>query len=208
MRGEKSAATTRCPPRASGMANDPAPHPISSTDSPGRICASSKNACAYGCVSRGRKCLALASQYEGSSAGRRCRCSSIHSSFQSVSNSRDRIAPPLKTRGACHRAPNSIPRKNRTHATTAVPPRRTLPGAADLRGRCCSSGEHSQGPPRVPHAKESPVGSPSCAGLFERRTLTVLPAVERKPSSSASWAAPGSVRRGGRTRCRRGGSPA
>jgi len=54
MAGEKSAAITGCLSCASGIAIDPAPHPISSTDSPGFNANSFIKSRAYGAVSSGR----------------------------------------------------------------------------------------------------------------------------------------------------------
>ena len=90
---EKSAATTRCPDRVSGTASDPAPHPMSSTLSPGRTSASFRKSRAYGCVSRGRKCRARAFQKSGESGDLRTRCNFFHSPFQSVSSNVARTGP-------------------------------------------------------------------------------------------------------------------
>ena len=89
--GEKSAAITGCPACASGIAIDPAPHPISSTDSPGWSANSSIKSRAYGAVSSGRKCRALLSHSKESSARCRAACKRIHSSFQSTESSSERI---------------------------------------------------------------------------------------------------------------------
>ena len=93
MAGEKSAAITGCPACASGIAIDPAPHPISSTDSPGSNASSLIKSCAYGAVSNGRKCRALLSHSKESSARCRAACKRIHSSFQSTESSSERISP-------------------------------------------------------------------------------------------------------------------
>ena len=91
--GEKSAAITGCPACANGMAIDPAPHPISSTDSAGWSANSSIKSRAYGAVSSGRKCRALLSHSKESSARCRAACKRIHSSFQSVESSSERFSP-------------------------------------------------------------------------------------------------------------------
>ena len=89
--GEKSAAITGCPSCASGIAIDPAPHPISSTDSPGFNANSFIKSRAYGAVSSGRKCRARLSHSKESSARRRPACRCIHSPFQSAESSSERI---------------------------------------------------------------------------------------------------------------------
>ncbi len=93
MAGEKSAAITECPSCASGIAIDPAPHPISSTDSPGFNANSFIKSRAYGAVSSGRKCRARLSHSKGSSARCRSACKRIHSSFQSAERSSERASP-------------------------------------------------------------------------------------------------------------------
>ena len=91
MAGEKSAAITGCPSCASGIAIDPAPHPISSTDSPGFNANSFIKSRAYGAVSSGRKCRALLSHSKESSVRCRAACRRIHSPFQSAESSSERI---------------------------------------------------------------------------------------------------------------------
>ncbi len=93
MAGEKSAAITGCPSCASGIAIDPAPHPISSTDSPGFNANSFIKSRAYGAVSSGRKCRALLSHSKESSARCRAACRRIHSPFQSAESSSERFSP-------------------------------------------------------------------------------------------------------------------
>ena len=93
MAGEKSAAITECPSCARGIAIDPAPHPISSTDSPGLSASSFIKSRAYGAVSSGRKCRALLSHSKESSARCRAACICIHSWFQSVESSSERFSP-------------------------------------------------------------------------------------------------------------------
>ena len=93
MAGEKSAAITGCPSCASGIAIDPAPHPISSTDSPGFNANSFIKSRAYGAVSSGRKCRALLSHSKESSARCRAACRRIHSPFQSAESSSERESP-------------------------------------------------------------------------------------------------------------------
>ena len=93
MAGEKSAAITGCPSCASGIAIDPAPHPISSTDSPGFNASSFIKSRAYGAVSSGRKCRARLSHSKESSARRRPACKRIHSPFQSAERSSERTSP-------------------------------------------------------------------------------------------------------------------
>ena len=91
MAGEKSAAITGCPSCASGIAIDPAPHPISSTDSPGFNASNFIKSRAYGAVSNGRKCRARLSHSKESSARCRAACKRIHSPFQSAESSSERI---------------------------------------------------------------------------------------------------------------------
>lgn len=93
MAGEKSAAITGCPSCASGIAIDPAPHPISSTDSPGSRASNFIKSRAYGAVSSGRKCRARLSHSKESSARRRLACRRIHSPFQSAESRSERISP-------------------------------------------------------------------------------------------------------------------
>ena len=93
MAGEKSAAITGCPSCASGIAIDPAPHPISSTDSPGFNANSFIKSRAYGAVSSGRKCRARLSHSKESSARCRAACRRIHSPFQSAESSSERVSP-------------------------------------------------------------------------------------------------------------------
>ena len=93
MAGEKSAAITGCPSCASGIAIDPAPHPISSTDSPGFNANSFIKSRAYGAVSSGRKCRARLSHSKESSARHRSACRRIHSPFQSAESRSERISP-------------------------------------------------------------------------------------------------------------------
>ena len=91
--GEKSAAITGCPSCASGIAIDPAPHPISSTYSPGFNASSFIKSRAYGAVSSGRKCRARLSHSKESSARHRPACKRIHSPFQSAERSSERASP-------------------------------------------------------------------------------------------------------------------
>ena len=84
--GEKSAAYTSWPARASGTASVPEPHPMSNTVSPPSSCARSMNARAYGEVPQVlAKLGARLSQYAESSARRRAFCASIHAWRQSTS---------------------------------------------------------------------------------------------------------------------------
>ncbi len=126
--GEKSAAITGCPACASGMAIDPAPHPISSTDSPGFNANSFIKSRAYGAVSSGRKCRARLSHSKESSARRRPACRRIHSPFQSAERSSERIKssatghPPhnKKATPPKRRAATSIYQKEPIQRQTAV----------------------------------------------------------------------------------------
>ena len=93
MAGEKSAAITGCPSCASGIAIDPAPHPISSTDSPGFNASNFIKSRAYGAVSSGRKCRARLSHSKESSARCRAACRRIHSPFQSAESNSERASP-------------------------------------------------------------------------------------------------------------------
>ena len=133
MAGEKSAAITGCPSCASGIAIDPAPHPISSTDSPGFNANSLIKSRAYGAVSNGRKCRARLSHSKESSARRRSACICIHSRFQSVESSSERFSPsatgqPPSNKKATppkRRAATSIyQKKNRSNAKPPHQPRR------------------------------------------------------------------------------------
>ena len=126
--GEKSAAITGCPSCASGIAIDPAPHPISSTDSPGFNANSFIKSRAYGAVSSGRKCRALLSHSKESSARRRPACKRIHSPFQSAERSSERIEssatghPPhnKKATPPKRRAATSIYQKEPIQRQTAI----------------------------------------------------------------------------------------
>ena len=131
MAGEKSAAITGCPACASGIAIDPAPQPISSTDSPGWSTNSFIKSRAYGAVSNGRKCRALLSHSKESSARRRPACKRIHSWFQSVESSSERAPssttghPPHNKKAAPpkRRAATSIyQKKNRSNAKPSYQP--------------------------------------------------------------------------------------
>ena len=127
--GEKSAAITGCPSCASGIAIDPAPHPISSTDSPGWSANSLIKSCAYGAVSSGRKCRALLSHSKESSARCRAACKRIHSSFQSTESSSERTkssatghpphnkkaAPPKEKSRNQHISERTVPTPNHRH---------------------------------------------------------------------------------------------
>ena len=115
------------------MAIDPAPHPISSTDSPGFNANSFIKSRAYGAVSRGRKCRARLSHSKESSARRRPACICIHSRFQSVESSSERFSPsttgqPPSNKKATppkRRAATSIyQKKNRSNAKPPHQPRR------------------------------------------------------------------------------------
>ena len=124
--GEKSAAITGCPACASGIAIDPAPHPISSTDSPGWSANNFIKSRAYGAVSSGRKCRALLSHSNESSARCRAACRRIHSSFQSTESSSERTkssatghpphskkaAPPKKKSRNQHISERTVPTPN------------------------------------------------------------------------------------------------
>ena len=116
MAGEKSAAITGCPACASGIAIDPAPQPISSTDSPGWSTNSFIKSRAYGAVSNGRKCRALLSHSKESSARRRPACKRIHSWFQSVESSSERA--PSSTTGHPPHNKKAAPPKRR--AATSI----------------------------------------------------------------------------------------
>ena len=115
------------------MAIDPAPHPISSTDSPGSRASNFIKSRAYGAVSSGRKCRARLSHSKESSARRRSACRRIHSPFQSAERSSERIKssatghPPhnKKATPPKRRAATSIyQKKNRSNAKPPHQPRR------------------------------------------------------------------------------------
>ena len=113
MAGEKSAAITECPSCASGIAIDPAPHPISSTDSPGLSASSFIKSRAYGAVSSGRKCRALLSHSKESSARCRAACICIHSWFQSVESSSERFSPSTTGQPPSNKKSDSSQKKSR-----------------------------------------------------------------------------------------------
>ena len=129
MAGEKSAAITGCPACASGIAIDPAPHPISSTDSPGSRASNFIKSRAYGAVSNGRKCRARLSHSKESPARCRAACKRIHSSFQSAESSSERISPSAtghlphdkKATPPKRRAATSIYQKEPFQRQTAAP---------------------------------------------------------------------------------------
>ena len=123
MAGEKSAAITECPSCASGIAIDPAPHPISSTDSPGLSASSFIKSRAYGAVSSGRKCRARLSHSKESSARCRAACRRIHSPFQSAESSSERVSP--STTGQPPSNKKATPPKRR--AATSIYQKRTVP---------------------------------------------------------------------------------
>ncbi len=127
--GEKSAAITGCPSCASGIAIDPAPHPISSTDSPGFNANSFIKSRAYGAVSSGRKCRALLSHSKESSARRRLVCRRIHSWFQSVESSSERFSPSTTGQPPSNKKSDSSQKKSRnqhiSERTDPTPNRRT-----------------------------------------------------------------------------------
>ncbi len=123
MAGEKSAAITGCPSCASGIAIDPAPHPISSTDSLGSSANSFIKSRAYGAVSSGRKCRARLSHSKESSARCRAACRRIHSPFQSAESSSERVSP--STTGQPPSNKKATPPKRR--AATSIYQKRTVP---------------------------------------------------------------------------------
>ena len=229
MAGEKSAANTGCPSCASGIAIDPAPHPISSTDSPGFNANSFIKSRAYGAVSSGRKCRALLSHSKESSARRRPACKRIHSPFQSAENSSERASP--STTGQPPSNKKAAPPKRR--AATSIYQKEPIQRQTAVSTMWCRSEATATGiePNRGPVVRE-----PRGGQIYKvdrefrtsRRALNVLSVRVRTvragdliylpspgllasypwASSSVSSAEPGSVHHGGQARCRRWGSPA
>lgn len=129
---------TRCPDRVSGTASDPAPHPMSSTLSPGRTSASFRKSRAYGRVSRGRKCRARAFQKSGESGDLRTRCNFFHSSFQSVSSNVARTGPsPVQPQSPTRSALSFLPSCRHGRVPRRPHPRALRPaGSVRLQGIC------------------------------------------------------------------------
>ena len=190
--GEKSAAITGCPARASGIAIDPAPHPISSTDSPGSSASSFIKSRAYGAVSDGRKCRARLSHSKGSSARCRSACKRIHSSFQSAERSSERASPsttgqPPSNKKATppkRRAATSIyQKKNRSNAKPPYQPsgagaKQLQPGQNPTEVPLCGSpgeGKYIRSIASSARAGEHLMCSPCESGLSEQATLYICP---------------------------------
>ena len=200
MAGEKSAAITGCPACASGIAIDPAPHPISSTDSPGWSASNFIKSRAYGAVSNGRKCRALLSHSKESSARCRAACKRIHSSFQSTESSSERAKssatghPPHNKKAAPpkRRAATSIyQKKNRSNAKPPYQP--SGAGAKQLQSGqnptevplCGSPGEgkYIRSIASSARAGEHLMCSPCESGLSEQVTLYICPPRGSSPES-------------------------
>ena len=198
--GEKSAAITGCPACASGIAIDPAPHPISSTDSPGWSASSFTKSRAYGAVSSGRKCRALLSHSKEPSARCRAACRRIHSSFQSTESSSERASssttgqPPHNKKAAPpkRRAATSIyQKKNRSNAKP--PYQQSGAGAKQLQSGqnptevplCGSPGEgkYIRSIASSARAGEHLMCSPCESGLSEQATLYICPPRGSSPVS-------------------------
>ena len=173
------------------MAIDPAPHPISSTDSPGFNANSFIKSRAYGAVSSGRKCRALLSHSEESSARRRPACICIHSRFQSVESSSERFSPsttgqPPSNKKATppkRRAATSIYQKEPIQRQTAVPAKwcrseATAKGIEPNRGpvvREPRGGKYIRSIASSARAGEHLMCSPCESGLSEQATLYICP---------------------------------
>ena len=212
------------------MAIDPAPHPISSTDSPGFNANSFIKSQAYGAVSSGRKCRARLSHSKESSARRRSACRRIHSRFQSVESSSERFSPsatgqPPSNKKATppkRRAATSIYQKEPIQRQTVIP-------AKWSRSEATATGIEPNRGPVVREPRGGQIYKVDREFRTSRRALNVLsvrvrtvragdliclppgggaPRQSPSASSSASSAAPGNVHRDGQARCRRWGSPA
>ena len=211
------------------MAIDPAPHPISSTDSPGFNANSFIKSRAYGAVSSGRKCRARLSHSKESSARRRPACRRIHSPFQSAERSSERIKssatghPPhnKKATPPKRRAATSIYQKEPIQRQTVIP-------AKWSRSEATATGIEPNRGPVVREPRGGQIYKVDREFRTSRRALNVLSVRVRTvragdliylpspgllasypwTSSSASSAVPGSVHHGGQARCRRWGSPA
>ena len=189
--GEKSAAITGCPSCASGIAIDPAPHPISSTDSPGSSANSFIKSRAYGAVSSGRKCRARLSHSKESSARRRPACKRIHSPFQSAESSSERASPSTTGQPPSNKKatpPKEEPqpayiRKNRSNAKPPYRPcsagaKQLQPGWNSTEIPMCGSpgeGKYIRSIASSARAGEHLMCSPSESGLSEQATLYICP---------------------------------
>ena len=190
--GEKSAAITGCPTCASGIAIDPAPHPISSTDSPGWSANSSIKSRAYGAVSNGRKCRALLSHSKESSARCRAACRRIHSSFQSTESSSERTkssatghpphnkkaAPPKKKSRNQHISERTVPTPNHRHQPGWAEAKRLPKGQNPTEVPLCGSpgeGKYIRSIASSARAGEHLMCSPCESGLSEQATLYICP---------------------------------
>ncbi len=182
------------------MAIDPAPHPISSTDSPGFNANSFIKSRAYGAVSSGRKCRARLSHSKESSARRRPACRRIHSPFQSAERSSERIKssatghPPhnKKATPPKRRAATSIyQKKNRSNAKPPSQPRRAgakqlPPGQNPTEVPLCGSpgeGKYIRSIASSARAGEHLMCSPCESGLSEQATLYICPHRGSSPES-------------------------
>ena len=200
MAGEKSAAITGCPACASGIAIDPAPHPISSTDSPGWSANSSIKSRAYGAVSNGRKCRALLSHSKESSARCRAACKRIHSSFQSTESSSERIkssatghpphnkkaAPPKKKSRNQHISERTVPTPNRPHNQGGQERSDCHTGQNPTEVPMCGSpgeGKYIRSIASSAPAGEHLMCSPCESGLSEQATLYICPPRGSSPES-------------------------
>ena len=202
MAGEKSAAITGCPACASGIAIDPAPHPISSTDSPGWSANSFIKSRAYGAVSSGRKCRALLSHSKESSARCRAACKRIHSSFQSVERSSERIKssatghPPHNKKSGPSQKEEPQPAyiRKRTVPTPNLRISKVGQKRSDCqrdrtqpRSRCAGAplpgGRHIRSIASSARAGEHLMCSPCESGLSEQATLYICPPRGSSPES-------------------------
>ena len=199
MAGEKSAAITGCPSCASGIAIDPAPHPISKIDSPGFNANSFIKSWAYGAVSSGRKCRARLSHSKESSARRRAACICIHSWFQSVESSSERFSPSTTGQPPSNKKatpPKEEPqpayiRKNRSNVKPKSQPRRAgakqlPPGQNPTEVPMCGSpgeGKYIRSIASSARAGEHLMCSPCESGLSEQATLYICPPRGSSPES-------------------------
>ena len=174
------------------MAIDPAPHPISSTDSPGFNANSFIKSRAYGAVSNGRKCRARLSHSKESSARCRAACRRIHSPFQSAESSSERASP--STTGQPPRTKKRLlPKEEPQPAyirkrTDPTPNRRTSQVVQErsncnrdrtqLRSRCAGApgeGKYIRSIASSARAGEHLMCSPCESGLSEQATLYICP---------------------------------
>ena len=174
------------------MAIDPAPHPISSTDSPGFNANSFIKSRAYGAVSSGRKCRARLSHSKGSSARRRSACRRIHSPFQSAERSSERASPSTTGQPPSSKKSDSSQKKSRNQhisERTDPTPNRRINHVVQERSNCnmgqnpakvemCGSpgeGKYIRSIASSARAGEHVMCSPCESGLSEQAALYICP---------------------------------